>query len=152
MWKGWHLASLFHCRGLSWLTECLTGTFWLTDRDARTMPSKPGLSRLKRAVWYAYLKEMSILPLQGKNNGKIVSTKLLPLMYCKKLGYFLGIRVIYLEKYLRIKGNFCLCTNQVRYCMYLPATKNILPLCKNPTKGNCRVFGVVLLVAQRYVG
>jgi len=30
---GWHLASLRHCVGLSCLTECLTGTFWLTDRD-----------------------------------------------------------------------------------------------------------------------
>jgi len=48
---GWHLASLRHCVGLSWLTECLTGTFWLTDRDAGTKPLKPGLSRLKRDVW-----------------------------------------------------------------------------------------------------
>jgi len=51
---GRHLASLRHCAGLSWLIECLTGTFWLTDRDAGTKPSKPGLSRLKRNVWYAY--------------------------------------------------------------------------------------------------
>jgi len=52
---GRHLASLRHCVGLSWLTECLTGTFWLTDRDAGTKPLKPGLSRLKRDVWYAYV-------------------------------------------------------------------------------------------------
>jgi len=60
---GRHLASLRHCVGLSWLTECLTGTFWLTDREAGTKPSNPGLaktghmaclSRLKRDVWYAY--------------------------------------------------------------------------------------------------
>jgi len=37
---------------LCWLTECLTGTFWLTDRDKAF---KPGLNRLKRDVWYAYL-------------------------------------------------------------------------------------------------
>jgi len=41
--------------GLCWLTECQTGTFWLTDRDAGTKPIKPGLSLLKRDVWYAYL-------------------------------------------------------------------------------------------------
>jgi len=51
---GWHLASLRHCVGLSGLTECLTGTFLLTDRDAGTKTSKPGLFRLKRDVWYAY--------------------------------------------------------------------------------------------------
>jgi len=53
---GGHLASLRHCVGLSWLDyPCLTGTFCLTDRDAGTKPSKPGLSRLKRDLWYAYL-------------------------------------------------------------------------------------------------
>jgi len=36
--------------GLRWLTECVTGTFLLTDRDKVL---KPGLSRLKRDVWYA---------------------------------------------------------------------------------------------------
>jgi len=50
---GPHLSSLRHCVEISWLTECLTGTFWLTDRDAGTKPSKLGLSRLKRGVWYA---------------------------------------------------------------------------------------------------
>jgi len=24
--------------GLCWLTQCLTGTFWLTDQDAKTKP------------------------------------------------------------------------------------------------------------------
>jgi len=37
---GKHLALLCHCVGLSWLTDCLTGTFWLTDRDAGTKPLK----------------------------------------------------------------------------------------------------------------
>jgi len=32
------------------LTECVVGTFWLTDRNKAF---KPGLSRLKRDVWYA---------------------------------------------------------------------------------------------------
>jgi len=36
--------------GPCWLTESVTGTFWLTDRDKAL---KPGLSRLKRDVWYA---------------------------------------------------------------------------------------------------
>ena len=62
VWKGRHfigrpqaapLTSLRHCVGLSWLTEYLTGTLWLTDRGAGTKPLKPGLSRLKRDVWYA---------------------------------------------------------------------------------------------------
>jgi len=35
---GRHLALLRHCVGLSWLTECLTGTFWLTDQNAGTKP------------------------------------------------------------------------------------------------------------------
>jgi len=43
---GRHLASLRHCVGLSWLTECLTGTFWLTDRDKAVktgiVPAKKG--------------------------------------------------------------------------------------------------------------
>jgi len=42
-----------HGVGLSWLTECLTGKFWLTVRVAGTKPLKPGPSRLKRDVWYA---------------------------------------------------------------------------------------------------
>jgi len=46
---GRHLALLRHCVGLSWLTECLTGTFWLTDQNAGTKP--PGLSRRKQDVW-----------------------------------------------------------------------------------------------------
>jgi len=50
---GRHLASRRNCVGLSWLTECVTGTSWLTDRDAGTKPLKPGLSRLNRDVWYA---------------------------------------------------------------------------------------------------
>jgi len=36
---------------LCWLTECVTGTFSLTDRDKAW---KAGLSRLKRHAWYAY--------------------------------------------------------------------------------------------------
>jgi len=44
-----HLVSLRHCVGLSWLTECLTGTVWLTDWDAGRKSSKPVLD-----VWYAY--------------------------------------------------------------------------------------------------
>jgi len=51
---GRNLASLRHFVGLSWLTEFLTGTFWLTDRDTEAKPLKPGLSRLKRVVWYVY--------------------------------------------------------------------------------------------------
>ena len=43
---GRHLASLRHCVGLSWLTECLTGTVWLVDRDAGAKLLKPGLSQL----------------------------------------------------------------------------------------------------------
>jgi len=43
---GRHLASLRHCVGLSWLAECLTGTFWLTDRDKAlktgTVPAETG--------------------------------------------------------------------------------------------------------------
>jgi len=43
---GRHLASLRHCVGLSWLTEWLTGTFWLTGRDKTlktgTVPAKTG--------------------------------------------------------------------------------------------------------------
>jgi len=35
---GRHFASLCHCVRLSWLTECLTGTFWLTDRDGGQSP------------------------------------------------------------------------------------------------------------------
>jgi len=35
---GRHLASLRHCVGLSWLTECLTETFLFPNRDARTKP------------------------------------------------------------------------------------------------------------------
>jgi len=46
VWKGRHLATLRHCVGLSWLTECLPGTFWLTDRDKAletgSAPAKTG--------------------------------------------------------------------------------------------------------------
>ena len=46
VWKGRNLASLRHCVGLSWLTECLTETFRLTDRDKAlkigTVPAKTG--------------------------------------------------------------------------------------------------------------
>ena len=72
MWKGRHVASRRHCVGLSWLTECLTGTFWLTVLDAGTKPLKPGLSRLKRDVWYAYSGVHSgspWLPLQKRWHG-----------------------------------------------------------------------------------
>ena len=36
---------------LYWLTECQTGTFWLTDRDAGTKPLKPGLSWLSNRTY-----------------------------------------------------------------------------------------------------
>jgi len=52
--SGQHLALLRHCVGLSWLTECLTGTFWLTGQDVGTKPLKPRLSQLKWDVWCAY--------------------------------------------------------------------------------------------------
>jgi len=52
---GRHLASLRHCVGLSWLTECPTGTIWLTDRDKAlktgTVPAKTGsIVRLLKTV------------------------------------------------------------------------------------------------------
>jgi len=53
--SGRQLASLRHNVGLSWLAECLSGTFWLTDLDAGTKPSKPGLYLLKRDIWYVYV-------------------------------------------------------------------------------------------------
>jgi len=43
---GWHFASLRQYVGLSWLIECLTGTFWLADRDkalkTATVPAETG--------------------------------------------------------------------------------------------------------------
>jgi len=56
--KGFHILVLntYQITCYSYLlNECKTGTFWLTDRDAGTEPFKPGLSRLKRDVWYAYI-------------------------------------------------------------------------------------------------
>jgi len=93
-----------------------------------------------------------VLPLEA-TNGKIVSTKLLPLMNCKKASYFLRIGAIHLEKYPKIKGTFYLCPHQVRYCMELTQNQECFcPICKHPTSGNFRGFGVIFLVAQRYVG
>jgi len=65
------------------------------------------------------LKEAFILPsgsvyfaMRGKKNGKIVSTKLLPLMHCKKVGYFLRSGVIYLENTLKSKTTFIFSQNR----------------------------------------
>jgi len=62
-WNGqprWHLASWHHCVELSWLTECLTGTFWLTDLDKAfktgTVPAKTGrMVCLGTRVWESLL-------------------------------------------------------------------------------------------------
>jgi len=35
--------------GLSWLTECLTGTFWLTDRD-KALKTGTILAKTRRMV------------------------------------------------------------------------------------------------------
>jgi len=82
-----------------------------------------------------HLKEVIILPsgsiycaVRGKKNGKIVSTKLLPLMHCKKVSCFLRIGLICLEKYPKLKGNFYLCPKQVGYCILLTQNQNVFIL------------------------